>query len=76
MAGTVDTGDLKSFALQVRILLPAPTLGDAVKTLKVVPVIVDGEIQLYDVYIEGEWFGSRRTISQIKHIYPEYEIEQ
>lgn len=28
------------------------------------PVIVDGKVLLYDIYVEGEWIGSRRTITQ------------
>lgn len=30
------------------------------------PVYIDGEILLYDIYIDGEWQGSRRTIEQVK----------
>lgn len=28
------------------------------------PVYVDGRVQLYDIYINGEWIGSRRTWQQ------------
>jgi hypothetical protein len=30
------------------------------------PVVVDGDIQLYDIYVEGRWIGSRRTIGQCR----------
>lgn len=29
---------------------------------RLVPVIVDGEVQLYDIYIDGRWIGSRRIL--------------
>lgn len=35
-----------------------------------------GEVELYDIYCDGVWFGSRSTISQIQHIYPEAEINE
>lgn len=38
--------------------------GDVNERAKVVPVIVDGSIQLFDIYIDGKWIGSRRTESQ------------
>lgn len=28
------------------------------------PVIVNGEVQLFDIYIDGKWIGSRRTEKQ------------
>ena len=35
------------------------------KFLRLEPVYApDGAIQLYDIYIRGEWQGSRRTLKQ------------
>jgi hypothetical protein len=33
---------------------------------KLVDVNLDGEHQLWDVYLDGQWLGSRRTIDQCK----------
>lgn len=31
---------------------------------KLIPVIVEGMVQLFDIYIDGKWIGSRRTETQ------------
>jgi len=32
--------------------------------VSIVPVSADGKAVLYDIYVDGEWVGSRRTIGQ------------
>lgn len=34
--------------------------------LESIPVIVDGAVQLYDMYVDGKWHGSRRTLEQCR----------
>lgn len=33
----------------------------------VIGVSVDGEIQCFDMFLDGEWLGSRRTVEQCEH---------
>lgn len=41
--------------------------------LKLIPVLGNNnEIQLYDMYIEGEWHGSKRTEDHCKFWYEQY----
>jgi hypothetical protein len=32
--------------------------------MQTVPVYVNGTVQLYDMYIDGMWHGSRSTLAQ------------
>jgi hypothetical protein len=32
--------------------------------IKLIEIVHKGEVQLYDIYINDEWCGSRRTLKQ------------
>lgn len=35
-----------------------------IKSVTLIPVYVDGEVQLWDIRVNGKWIGSRRTFKQ------------
>lgn len=37
-------------------------------TIKLVPIYKENEIILYDMFVNGEWLGSRRTIEACEHV--------
>lgn len=41
--------------------------------VKLVPVVRDGLVLLFDIYINGEWHGSRRTARQCRRYCDHYE---
>lgn len=45
--------------------------------MKIEPVLNKyGEIELYDIYIDGKWVGSRRTIEFCEFIFKEIKDER
>ena len=43
---------------------------------ELVPVYEKDKILLYDMYVDGEWIGSRRTVEQCERIFDELKNKQ
>lgn len=36
-----------------------------IKVIELRPVVVDNQVQLWDIWVDGVWLGSRRTLVQV-----------